>query len=80
MNYTKEMFYKDMNRRMIAPVHEYKEFPKFLSVAEYIKQYQPKTEERLSKKGTKIIKVYYSNVDVREYPEEHLESTCSFKR
>ena len=47
------------------------------TVAEYIKRTNCKTEERVSKRGTKLIKVLYENGTVKEYPLEHIERTIA---
>lgn len=51
---------------------------KVQTVAEYIATHDVKTERRTSGKGTELIKVYYENGTVKEYPIEHIERTHAF--
>lgn len=50
------------------------------TVKEYIESHpEVKTERRISKKGTELIKVYYPTGVTKEYPVEHIERTCAFE-
>lgn len=51
---------------------------RFETVAQYIERTGCKTETRTSKKGTQLIKVFYHTGDIKEYPIEHIDSTCTF--
>ena len=51
---------------------------RFQTVAEYISTHEVKTERRISKKGTELIKVFYENGTVKEYPIEHINRTTAF--
>lgn len=45
------------------------------TVAEYIKRTGVKTERRISKRGTELIKVFYLSGTVKEYPVQHIDNT-----
>jgi hypothetical protein len=48
------------------------------TLAEYIKRTGCKTEERTSKKGVELIKVYFENGKVAEYEKKHINTTIAF--
>lgn len=53
---------------------------KIPTVAEYIEAHPDvKTERRISKKGTELIKVYYPTGKVTEYPVQHINNTAAFE-
>lgn len=47
------------------------------TVAEYIERTGCKTEKRVSKKGTELIKVFYENGTIKEYPLEYIDRTTA---
>lgn len=49
------------------------------TVAGYIARTGCKTEERISKKGTPLVKVYYENGETREYEKGRLNTTSAYK-
>ena len=53
-------------------------FSGLVSVEEYIETHDVKTEERISKKGTKLIKVFYENGTIKEYPKNMIGRITAF--
>lgn len=51
----------------------------FQTVAEYISTHNVKTEYRTSKKGEQLVKVFYENGTIKEYPVKHIDSTTAFE-
>ena len=49
------------------------------TVAGYIARTGCKTEERISKKGTRLVKVYYENGETREYEKARLNTISAYK-
>ena len=49
------------------------------TVAGYIARTGCKTEERISKNGTPLVKVYYENGETREYEKDRLNTTSAYK-
>lgn len=48
------------------------------TLAEHIEKHNLKTEERTSKRGVRLIKVYFENGVVREYEKAHIDTTKAF--
>ena len=48
------------------------------TLAEYIDRTGCKTEERTSKKGVELIKVYFENGKIAEYEKKHISTITAF--
>lgn len=64
---------RDLNK--LSKLFGYGKSEKPETVAEYIERTGVKTERRISKRGTELIKVFYQNGAVKEYPVQHIDST-----
>lgn len=78
-NYTSEMWYRDLQRlaKKNNRTRYSVEIPEALTVRQYIEKHQPRTEKRTSKKGIELIKVFYSNGTIKEYPIDHIDRTIA---
>jgi hypothetical protein len=48
------------------------------TLAEYIQRTGCKTEERTSKKGVELIKVYFENGKIAEYEKKHINTITAY--
>lgn len=78
-NYTYKMWINDVQRigKKNERRKEYTAAPAALTVKQYIDTYQPPTEKRISKKGTELVKVFYPNGKIKEYPTAHIDTTTA---
>lgn len=66
------------NREALKKIMNPGEVKKPETLAEYIKRTGCKTEERTSKKGVELIKVYFENGKIAEYEKKHINTTTAF--
>lgn len=80
-----------MKKRIIygMPVRDWRKVGKLLNaekvtekniptVSEYLAEYEVKTETRISKKGVKLIKVFYPSGAVKEYEQCRIDTAAAF--
>lgn len=66
------------NRKALKKIMNPGKVEKPETLAEYIQRTGCKTEERTSKKGVELIKVYFENGKIAEYEKKHINTTTAF--
>ena len=64
--------------KILEKMMENHDVPHTETLAEHIEANRLRTEERTSKRGIQLVKVYFENGIVREYEKAHLGTTTFF--